>query len=186
MRKIIGVAGTIGAGKDIVTKYIAEKYGYEVIIMGDLVRKVAKEEGLDESRESLVRVQKEKVEKFGKSYWGKMVVDLIEEKDWKKVVINGIRRVEDYLIPKNHFKEDKFVFLFVDADPKLRAERLIKRGREGDPKNWDEFLIQENWENENFDYDKLRKLYDYKIENNGTLEELYQKVDDFIKKFSLE
>ena len=35
---------------------------------------------------------------------------------------------------------DKFVLIAVDAPQRLRFERTLKRGKEGDPKTWEEFL----------------------------------------------
>ena len=36
--KVIGFAGTNGAGKDTVADYVAKKYGYKKITMGDIIR----------------------------------------------------------------------------------------------------------------------------------------------------
>lgn len=185
MKKIIGIAGTIGSGKDVVSHYLAQKYGYVGIIMGDLVRDLANELKLEPTRENLLKLQKRYVEQFGKEYWGRKVVEKIGRLKAEKIVVNGIRRVEDIKVLRQAFPNDRIVLLLVDANPRLRFERLIKRGREGDPKNFDEFLLQELAERETFDLEELEKIADHKIANDGSLAELYAKVDEFLRRFGL-
>ncbi|MCW1300955.1 MAG: AAA family ATPase [Candidatus Nanoarchaeia archaeon] len=185
VRKIVGIAGTIGSGKDVVSHYLAQKYGYIEIIMGDLVRDLANELKLEPSRENLLKLQKRYVEQFGREYWGKRAVEKIQSIASEKIVVNGIRRIEDIKVLKQAFINDRVVLLVIDADPKIRFERLVKRGREGDPKNFDQFLLQELAERETFDLEELEKIADYKIENDGSLVELYTRVDEFVNKFGL-
>ena len=61
--KIIGIMGLIGSGKDAVSQYLAEKYGYEVIGMGNIVRELSKGIGRTNGRDDLQQTQKEIVEK---------------------------------------------------------------------------------------------------------------------------
>ena len=101
-----------------------------------------------------------------------------------KVVINGIRRPQDAIVPKKHFGKD-IVILLIDATPKIRYERLKQRNREGDPETFEEFIRQEKNEIKLFNIEETLKYYDYKIENNGDVEKLHKTIDEFMKKKNL-
>ena len=51
--KVIGLMGTIGAGKGTVADYLMGRYGFKSITMGDLVREEAEKVGLEKNRENL-------------------------------------------------------------------------------------------------------------------------------------
>ena len=179
--RVIGLFGLIGSGKDTVSDYIEKKYGYNVIIMGDLVRELAAQRGLEPNRDNLALTQREQAQKYGLKWFGEEVVRRIRAKGWQKVVINGTRRPEDAAIPKKAFGKD-YILIQVDADPKIRFERMKSRARIGDPKTLEEFLHQEELDKKAFDFETLKKFIDYTVTNNGTREELYKQVDALLKK----
>lgn len=182
--KVIGLVGLIGSGKDVVSDYLVEKYGYHKVVMGDIVRELATELGRSHSRDDLQKTQKEYREKYGDQFFGKQVVRKIRENQWDKVVINGIRIPEDVKVPKRSFGDDMVVAL-VDVDPKTRFERLTKRKREGDPDTFQEFKRQEENEKKLFNFEGVLEEVDDTIDNNGTLEELRQNIDRFVEKHHL-
>lgn len=179
--KVIGLMGFIGAGKDTVSDYLRDKYGYDVVIMGDVVREEFKKRGLPETREALQDLQKEMVQKHGIEYWAKKTVERIKEKKFEKVVINGIRRPVDASVPKKEFGDD-MITIIVNADTKIRFERLKKRARPGDPKTIAEFKAQEKREWKMFDFKKTLTYADYTIKNNGTVDELQKQIDKLVEK----
>jgi dephospho-CoA kinase len=181
MKLIIGLAGTIGAGKDTAWDFLKEKYKFKEIIMGDLVREEAKEFGIEENRENLQSLAKEKTDKFGEDYWIHKAVKKLEKMDAERAIINGVRRPLDVLIPRQEFG-DKFKAIFVDADVKIRFERLKARKRPGDPKNLDEFVTQEKNEWKQFDFEKTKSMSDYLINNDKGLKELHKQLTDLMKK----
>jgi len=182
--KIIGIMGLIGSGKDAVSQYLAEKYGYEVIGMGNIVRELSKGIGRTNGRDDLQQTQKEIVEKYGWEYFAENVVKKILKNRLDKVVINGIRRPQDAIVPKRYFGKD-IVILLIDAPPKVRYERLKQRKRESDPETFEEFMRQEKNEIKLFNIEETLKYYDYKIENKGDVEKLRKTLDEFMKKKNL-
>jgi dephospho-CoA kinase len=78
---------------------------------------------------------------------------------------------------------ENFLLLSVDAEQKTRYERILKRGSETDHVTFEEFQAQEEKEMNNTDPTKQNvaecmKLADVQIRNDGTFEDLYQKLDE--------
>lgn len=175
----IGLMGKIGSGKDTVADYLVEKHGFDMVGFGDVTREIAKEKGVKPTRENLLQIQKEKVDKYGIDFFPKKIADMIRKRKLEKVVVNGVRRPEDAKTLKREFGND-FHLVLVETDPKIRFERMKERGRIGDPEEYNHFESQENKEMELFGLDKTFKMAEKTIENNGTLEELYEETDRLI------
>lgn len=179
--KVIGFAGTNGAGKDTVADYVCERYGYKKITVGDIIRQRLKEEGIGEiDRKVTGEYQKKYVEKYGIDYWMKEVIAEIKNQGWKKAAISGLRYPNDVDAPREEFGEDFFAIL-VDADPKVRFERMTSRARYDAPKNIEEFNKQEEYENRMFSFEETKKKIDFVIDNGGTLEETHAQIDRLLK-----
>ena len=179
--KVIGFAGTNSAGKDTVADYICEKYSYKKITIGDIIRARLAAEGVTKiDRVVAGEYQKKFVDKYGKDYWIKEVISEIKKKGWKKAVISGLRYPIDVTVPKKEFGKD-FMSILVDADPQIRFERVVSRGRYDAPKNLEEFKKQEDYENKMFHFDETFKLMAQRIDNGGTLEQTHTQVDKLLK-----
>ena len=78
-------------------------------------------------------------------------------------------------------KNDGFVLIGVHADAKIRFERLMKRGRAGDSRTFEEFMEHEKKENNNEgagqQLDKCLEMADKTIDSNGTIEEANKDID---------
>ena len=73
----------------------------------------------------------------------------------------------------------------VEADARLRYDRLCSRGRIGDTDSWEKFIEQEKKEENNNDpskqqLSKTMELADYNIDNSGTFEDLEAQVNMII------
>jgi dephospho-CoA kinase len=179
----LGAVGQIGSGKDTVVKYISTKFSIPIISIGDIARKIAKDEGVPATRENLQKITERYYEKFGKTYFIEETVARIEHSGKEKMLITGIRAPTDVTTLKNHFHDD-FVLIAIVADKRKRFQRLRMRQESRDPKKWKEFLKQDQNEEEIFHISEACKLADHIIENSGTLEDLFQKVDNAIKEIS--
>ena len=82
-------------------------------------------------------------------------------------------------------KELGAVVIGVDADPEVRYRRIVSRGSETDHVSFEEWLAQEKKESNPDDPTKqdifgaLRES-DSIVVNDGTVEELYQKIDKLL------
>ena len=80
---------------------------------------------------------------------------------------------------------EEILLVAIDAFPEVRYDRLLKRGREGDPKNWEEFWIQDQrdligyLEGTGQDVRGCFKIAQYKIDNNGILDEFRKSVSRY-------
>ena len=78
----------------------------------------------------------------------------------------------------------------IDADSRLRYERLCSRGRTGDTDSWEKFVEQEKKEENNDDPNKQQlsrtmKMADYNIDNSGTLRSWKHKSTEFFPVYKL-
>lgn len=174
---IIGLSGTLAAGKDTVAEYLVEREGFNHISLSAVLRKVAGEKGIEITMENLT--------KFGNSLKTEYSADYLvnrakKEIDFSKnIVVSSIRQPEEI---ENLKKYKDFYMIFVDADIKIRFDRLVKRGREGDVGDFEKFKDQEkkqfDGQSGGMNLGKCRELADYVIMNNGTM----KGFEDEIKK----
>lgn len=175
---MIGLLGTIGAGKTTASDYLVKKHGFYRVVMGDLVREVARREGMELTRENLQAIQKKYRGKYGQEYFIRETIERLNKSAGNRLLIDGIRTPVD----ASEAKKAGAVLVLIDASEEVRYERLRARKREGDAQTFKHFLEQEKREWEILSFKETLKLVDNKIENSGNLNELYKKIDKFIEK----
>ena len=172
---IIVIGGRAGSGKSTISKLIAEKLKLEHYSMGDLQRQIAQEKGI-----SLVELGKleEKDSSIDKALDEKQ--KMLGEQD--NFVIDG--RLSAFFIPKA-------IKIFLDADEKVRAERILKDDRNLEKCSSVSEMVEELKKREeseqkrykdyyNFEaYDKSK--YDLVIDTtNKKPEEIVREILDFV------
>lgn len=147
--RIIGLSGTNGAGKDTVGRILSEHHNFLFISVTDLLRDEAKRRGLPVEREHLRTISAEWRREHGLGVLvDRAVADFESKKDqYDGVVMASLR---------NPYETDRVhelggVVIWVDADPKVRYERVqanaADRGRAAeDTKTFEEFLAEEQAE----------------------------------------
>ncbi|MEI7918725.1 MAG: hypothetical protein WCH65_00480 [bacterium] len=80
--------------------------------------------------------------------------------------------------------------LAIDADPKIRYERIVLRGSETDKITYEEFIANEQREMENTDptkqnIAKCMQLADYVLTNNGTFQQLHYQLEEVLTKLEI-
>jgi dephospho-CoA kinase len=179
---IIGVIGTLGAGKGTVASYIANKKGFRHISFSKIIRYEAKKLGYGLDRTSLQKLGSRFAKRKG--YLAEKALERMKKYKAKNAVMEGIRIVPDI---KKLKKAGKFVLIAVDAQIKLRYDRIKKRNNIEDIdvgfenfKREDEKELRGDWPGQQTG--KCLKLADYKIVNDGTKKELYKKIDKILAK----
>ena len=63
---ILAAVGKNGTGKDFFLDYVAQKYGFPMISIGDVVRELATKDGLELTRDNLHATSKKYMGEFGR------------------------------------------------------------------------------------------------------------------------
>ncbi|MCS7123708.1 MAG: AAA family ATPase [Candidatus Aenigmarchaeota archaeon] len=171
---IIGIVGTIGSGKDEVAKFLSSYFGFPVVRLSDIIKIFLNNEKFD--RKKLQDLGNELRKKFGSDILVRIVTNFYKD----NVIIDGIRNVAEIEYLRKNFS--KFMLIGVDADLKTRFERVKKRGREDDPKSFEEFLEMDKRDRgfEEPEYgqktDECLKLADVRILNNEDFDIVKKKL----------
>jgi dephospho-CoA kinase len=143
--KLIGTSGTNGSGKDTVGEMIAQKYHYLFVSVSDLLRIELRKRGQEVTRENLRALSAEWRREFGLGVLVDKAVELANESGYKGVIASPMRNVGE----AQHVKDLGGTLIWIDADPRLRYERIqaANRGRAGeDNKTYEQFLAEEQAE----------------------------------------
>lgn len=133
---VIGLAGMPGSGKSLVVE-TARELGYDVVVMGDVIRQETLKRGLELTPQNVGKVMLELRQEGGNYVIAQKCVPRIEEQASNKVFVDGLRSLYEADIFKEHFA--KFTLVAVHAPPEVRFNRLSIRGRSDDPPNWEVF-----------------------------------------------
>ena len=175
---IIGLTGSIGSGKGVVADFLKEQ-GFIYLSLSNELREIAKEDKVEFIRENLQNLGNKLREEGGAGVLAQLVVDKINNQEYKKVVVDGIRNPAEIGVLKTL---NNFFLVSVDAAQKIRFERVKERGRESDPQAWDGFLKmdgRDKGEGEAETGQNVRKcmeLADFTLVNDGGLEEIQEKI----------
>ncbi len=173
---IIGITGTIGAGKGTVVDYLVKQKGFKHYSVRDFLTDEIIKRGLPVNRDSMREVGNDLRRK------GVLITIILYEKAVAlggNAIVESMRSLREVVELK---KRPGFYLFAVDADIKLRYERVIKRASETDKVSFEKFVEQEN--SEMYDKDPsgmnikgCMEQADYLLTNNGAPEELYRQVD---------
>ncbi len=179
MKKIIGLTGEMGAGKDTFCNHIA-KVSQEPVFcfkFSDPLSEVLKVFFNEVSREDQQWLAITLRKRFGKDILAKAIKKKINNIQEGLIILNGIRYREEF----NMIKKIGGKIIYITADAKIRWQRLQNRGeKKDDSAPYEKFLELEKAETESL-IQKMGKEADYKIENNGSFEEFYSKTDKLMK-----
>jgi dephospho-CoA kinase len=180
---IIGITGTDGAGKGAVVDYLVKQKGFVHYSSRALITDEIQSRGLPVNREQMRLVANDMRNKCGLDVIVTTALEKIKKDNVHNAVIESIRAVKE--LETLHAKGG--VLLAVDADQKLRYQRISRRQSASDEVSFAEFITHEKLEMNDPDPNGMQKakvieLADYTIMNNGTLVELYEQVKLFLKK----
>lgn len=177
---IIGLVGEIASGKDAVANYLEKKYNSQTISFSTPLRNILDCLHMSQNRENMVWLGHDLRKRFGKDILAKTIAEEIKKSKSKIICLPNVRVEQDIKYLK---KMPGFLLINIFVDTKTRYERLIKRSQNTDDKTktWPQFLKDARLPTE-IQIRKLAKKAKYKINNNGTIKELYQQIEEIIKK----
>ncbi|MEK7645344.1 MAG: AAA family ATPase [Patescibacteria group bacterium] len=178
---IIGITGTIGAGKGTVVEYLVQKKGFVHFSARALILEEVKKRGLEVIRENTTLVANDLRAAFGPDYIAKELCRRAAEvqKQGKNAVVESLRSIGEIEFIRAIPGSKVFA---VDADPKIRYERVQSRKSELDQITFERFAAQEKAEINPDDPTKGNlsaciAMADVVFMNNGNFEELSKQVE---------
>ena len=178
---IIGVVGSIASGKNSFVEALTSK-GFINLRVSDELKELARQKGIPLERKPLQDLGNELREKYGQGFLAERVMEKIIPGG--NYVIDSIRNPGEIEIFRNH---DDFVLIGVDAPVEIRLQRILSRKKPGDPKTIEEareMEARDRGEGENKSGQQVSacfELSDYKLVNNGTMQELNSKIALLLK-----
>ncbi len=183
--KIIGITGTMGAGKGTIVEYLISRHGFKHYSVRGYLIKVIEQRGMPVNRDSMVIVANDLRANNKPSF---IAEELYKEalQNGQNCIIESIRTVGEVTGLQS---KGNFSLFSVDADRKTRYERVVKRGSETDLVSYETFAENEEREMTADDPNKQNlgacmKLADYHFTNNGTFDNLYAQVDTVLSQMS--
>jgi dephospho-CoA kinase len=179
---IIGLTGTLGAGKGTVVEYLVSNKGFVHYSVRTWLLEEIRKRGWPENRDSMVSLANELRALHTPSY----VTDQLYNsavREGKNCVIESIRTPGEI----DSLRKNKNFYLFaIDADRQIRYRRIQLRNSETDNVSFEVFSNNEEREMNTTDPNKqnLKKciaLADHLLINNSSKEELFLQLENVLK-----
>jgi dephospho-CoA kinase len=137
---IVALTGMPGAGKSTVANYLSQK-GIPLLIMGDVVREAAENDGLEPTSDNLSRLMFTLRKRNGPEAVAHLIINKIklmkkENKQFDVVVVDGIRSMAEVDVLS---RIGTVKLLAIHGSTITRYTHVRERGRSDVPSNIDEF-----------------------------------------------
>ena len=180
---IVGVTGPICAGNNAVGEILRKK-GFERLSLSDELREYMRKRGIVINRRNMRDTADALRKEHGPGFMVSFVVKkIIPDKNYVVEAIMNPREISELK------KLNNFYLIKVDAPVKIRFNRLLRRNRDPDePKTFEAFV---EWEKRDLGVGQPKhglhraecfELADFIVVNDGTLNDLCNKIRDIIGK----
>jgi dephospho-CoA kinase len=140
LQHVVGLVGLKVAGKGTVSRHFRDKYGWSVLVTGEVIRAellpILKREPLTTE---LMDYANQKKQEHRAGYWMEVLLERIRAGEFSNVVIDGIRH-PDELIVLSEKLGDKFLPIGITASFERRLDWYFKRQKVGDLMNREWFV----------------------------------------------
>ena len=182
---IIGITGTIGAGKGTVVEYLVQKKGFVHFSARALILEEVKKRGLEVVRENTTLVADSLRAAFGPDHIAKELCRRAAavQAEGKSAVVESLRSIGEINFIRTIPGSKVFA---VDADPRIRYERVCSRKSDLDQVTFERFVAQERAEINPDDPTKGNlsaciALADVVFMNNGDLAALHRQIEEALR-----
>jgi dephospho-CoA kinase len=182
---IIGITGTDGAGKGTVVAYLVKEKGFTHYSARALIIEEIEKRGVAENRENMRLVANDLRRAHGNDFVVAFSLQKAEKEGKRNIVIESIRTVGEATTLKEHGG----ILLCVDADRRIRFERISRRGSSSDHVTFEEFVLLEEKEMSDADPDGPQKaavmrMADYTVRNDVSESDLFMQIEEFLHQFA--
>ena len=137
---IVGLTGMPGAGKTTVANYLSQK-GIPLLVMGDVVREVAENDGLELTSDNLAKLMLRLRKRNGPEAVAHLIINKIklmkkEDKQLSVVIVDGIRSMAEVRVLR---RIGSVKLLAIHGSTLTRYTHVRERGRSDVPSNIGEF-----------------------------------------------
>ncbi len=174
---VIGITGTLGAGKGTIVDLLKDEYNYKHYSVRDYLIEVIQERGMEVNRDSMTSVANELRSNNSPSF--------ITDELYNKAIKNNVNCIIESIRTPGEIDslraKGSFYLFAVDADSNIRYNRIQIRKSSTDNVDYNTFIANEEREMNTDDPNKqnLAKCIskaDFVFNNNGNLDELNNKV----------
>ena len=148
--RLIGLAGAAGSGKDMAAEIICREFGAENLSTGDLIRTITRHiyrlpPDFNPVRDQLFEVATFIRNEIDPATTVKLCILQAKELKIELALLSGLRTVGE----AQALQAAGGVIIGIDADPKVRYERIYSRKRDTESnKTYEQFLVQDAFEND--------------------------------------
>lgn len=183
---IIGITGTLGAGKGTIVEYLVKEKGFTHYSVRGFISEEIVRRGMTVNRDHMVIVANELRATHSPSY----IVDCLYKEarlTGKNCVIESIRTPGEVISLRS---KGNFYLLAVDANAQTRYQRIYLRQSETDAISFETFVANEAREMNSLDpnHQNLRKcieMADFVFNNDGSVQDLEQSVASVLDKIGI-
>jgi dephospho-CoA kinase len=179
MKLIVALTGEKLGGKDTVAQYLVDRYGAFHVRHSHILDDILKILDMPISRRNEIDMGMSLRRVFGEGTLNPALRKRVSESDANLIVINGYRFQDELANVKSLGAHT----VYITAPEEVRYQRFLQRQEKADDarQTIEQFRQQEHEPTE-VGIPALGAQADFKIENTGTLEELYKKIDNIIDK----
>ncbi len=183
--RILGAVGKNGSGKDEILRYLRDRYAVPYVATGDIVRSLAKDEGMEPTRENLGAISARVFAERGPGCFVRLAAEKIAANGWPVAGISGIRSADDVRLLRELYARDFILVHVVVSSDDVRFERMKQRAEARDPIHAEHFRELDRREEELFHLSGAVGSADHTLHNDGTLSDLHTAIDRLVERAAL-
>ena len=180
---IVGLTGEKLAGKGTTAAYLEKKYQARVFRFSEVLDDILKRLYFPIERQNQISLALTLREKFGADILARTLWRDVQKDDHNLIVVDGMRMPEEGEL---FGKLPNFVLVYITAPMQTRFGRIQGRDEKADEKtmSFEKFREIEEESPTETSIKILGNHAKLKIENNGTFEELYNKIEkEIVEKY---